>query len=315
MRSKQLARLMAAAVLVATAASDVRTQAPSPPAPAAGPTFEVVSIKRNTADRVNSSINPRPDGGLTIVSLPVATLVARAYPPAVPIDMVGLPGWATSERYDVSATSPLPNPTPDQRIAMLRAMLADRFKLAVHFETREQPVYDLVLARRDGTLGSGLTPIETDCAARIAAEQAAAEAARNAGVPPPRPPSQDFNAPPPPCSLRILDAASRDRQGDRQGRLGSLMEGETTMANLAMALRLSAGRLVVDKTGLSSSYRVTMNFDGAMLRRGPDVAAPTPDAPPSVFTALPEQLGLKLEASRAPRETLIVDRLERPTEN
>jgi hypothetical protein len=61
---------------------------------AAGPTFEVVSIKRNAADRVNSSVTPRPDGGLTMVGPPAATLVSRAYPPAVPIEMVGLPGWA-----------------------------------------------------------------------------------------------------------------------------------------------------------------------------------------------------------------------------
>jgi uncharacterized protein (TIGR03435 family) len=114
--------------------------------------------------------------------------------------------------------------------------------------------------------------------------------------------------------VRIVGAAVRDRSGDRQGRLGDLMEGEMTMANLAMALRPWTGRFVVNKTGLSGSYRVTMNFDSTAARRGPD-AASAPDAGPSVFTAVREQLGLKLESSRAPLETLIIDRLDRPTEN
>jgi uncharacterized protein (TIGR03435 family) len=91
-------------------------------------------------------------------------------------------------------------------------------------------------------------------------------------------------------------------------------EGDTTLDNLAIALRFSAGRFVVNKTGLSGSYRVTMNFDNRPALLGPAVAAPAADAP-SVFTAIQEQLGLKLESSRAPRETLVIDRLDRPIQN
>lgn len=83
----------------------------------------------------------------------VGMLISRAYPPSAPGDMIGLPAWATSERFDVSATSALSTPTPDDRIAMLRAMLADRFKLAVHFEkrnTRHSPSCSNIL-----TVGSG----------------------------------------------------------------------------------------------------------------------------------------------------------------
>ena len=86
------------------------------------------------------------------------------------------------------------------------------------------------------------------------------------------------------------------------------------MADLAMVLRPWAGRFVVNKTGLSGSYRVTMNFDSTAVRRGPAAVAST-DAAPSVFTAVQEQLGLKLESSSAQIETLVIDRLERPTEN
>ena len=118
----------------------------------------------------------------------------------MPIDIAGLPRWATSERYDVTTTSSLSNPTPDERTAMQRAMLADRFKLAAHIENRDQPVYDLVLARSDGQLGPGIKPSEVDCVARAAAQRAAGEAGGAATL---RPPPRDFNAPPPSCTLRV----------------------------------------------------------------------------------------------------------------
>lgn len=308
-----IAKPAALVQFIAAVTSSVLTQAPLSSPAAAGPRFEVVSIKRNTTNVPGS--NQRPDGGFTMVAVPVGTLISRAYPPAAPIDIVGLPGWAMSERYDVSATSSLSSPTPVERMAMLRAMLADRFHLVVHFETREQPVYDLVLARSDGRLGPGIKRLDVDCDAQLAATRAAAEAARNAGTPPPRPPFPDLNTAPPPCTLRTVMAILRDRQGDQLGGLGDLLEGETTMANLATALRMLAGRFVVNKTGLPGSYRVRMNFSMTAALRGPEVNASTPDAAPSVFTALQEQLGLKLESSRAPRETLVIDRVERPTEN
>jgi uncharacterized protein (TIGR03435 family) len=313
----RIARLAVLVMLLAAATSTVFTQAPPQSSPA-GPTFEVVSIKRNVTEQaagrpVGSNVIQRPDGGFTMTNIPLGTLISRAYPFAAP--MVGLPGWAMSERYDVIATSSLSSPTPDERTAMLRAMLADRFRLTVHVENREQPVYELVLARRDGRLGPGIKPVDIDCDAQIAADRAAAEAARNAGTSPPRPQFPDFNAPPPPCTVRIVGAAVRDRSGDRLGRLGDLLEGETTMATLADVLRPWAGRVVVNKTSLSGSYRVAMNFDSTALRRGLDVTGSTPDGAPSVFTAIQEQLGLKLESSRAPRETLVIDRLERPTED
>jgi uncharacterized protein (TIGR03435 family) len=283
--------------------STVFTQVPAQN-PATGPAFEVVSIKRNTTGQLGSNVNPRPDGGFTMTNGVVGTLIARAYSSAVPGDMIGLPGWAMSERYDVSATSSLPKVTPDERTAMMRAMLADRFKLVVHFEQREQPVFDLLLARDDGKLGPGIKRIDADCAAKLAADRAAAEA----GTPPARPSLADLNAPPPPCTLRSVGS----RPGS--GTVGDRLEGETTMDNLAAMLRLATGRFVVNKTGLPGSYSVTMAFDGIFASRRLEVAA-SPEGPPSVFTAIREQLGLKLESSRAERDTLVIDRLERPSEN
>jgi uncharacterized protein (TIGR03435 family) len=231
-----------------------------------------------------------------MLNVAAGTLVARAYSFA-PVDMIGLPGWAMNERYDVIATASLVNPTVEQRTAMLRAMLADRFQLATHVENREQPVYDLVVARSDGRLGPALKPSEGDCIAKAAADRATAEAT---GKPVPPPPGVfDQSAPPPPCSMRVSDG----------------LEGDATMAFLATLLRGATGRLVVDKTGLSGSYRLALKFDRMAARRGPQTDVQAPDAGPSVFTAVQEQLGLKLESSRAMRETLIIDRFERPSEN
>jgi uncharacterized protein (TIGR03435 family) len=266
--------------------------------PAGPPRFEVVSIKRNTSNALGSNgSSERPDGGFTLLNVPMMTLVARAqFPLIAPVDMVGLPEWARSERYDVIAASPLSRPaTPQERAAMVRAMLADRVRLATHVEKRQLPVYDLVLARADGRLGAGIRPSEVDCEAKAAADRSAAEAG---STPPPRP-APDFGSPPASCNgLRIT---------------GALIEGDVTMENLARFLRGSAGRPVIDKTGLKGSYRVKVQYDRA-LGGGPDVT-PSSGTAPSVFSALPAQLGLKLEASKAEQEVLVIDRLERPTEN
>lgn len=189
--------------------------------------FDVVSIKKNTQPITVPTARPvqRPDGGFMMQRIPIGILISRAYPPAIPLDIIGMPDWVMREYYDVSATSSLSRATPDQEQAMLRAMLADRCKLAAHFEKREQPVYDLVIARSDGRLGSGLQPFDVDCDAKLAADRAAAEAALAAGTVPPRPALPDFNAPPV-CSFRMLANGT---------------EGSGTMERLAFLLRQSAG--------------------------------------------------------------------------
>jgi uncharacterized protein (TIGR03435 family) len=271
-----------------------------------GPTFDVVSIKKHVREPgpagLSSNVSQRPDGGLTMTNVPVTTLIARAYAGFRPADYVGLPDWARSEYFDVSATSTLTQVTADDRAAMMRTMLGDRFKFVAHIEKRSQEVYDLLVSRSDGKLGAGLTPIDTDCAPVIAAQR---EAFLLGSTPPGPPQRPDLNAPPPPCTLRSV--RGRNDPSDR-------LEGEATMAALAEFFWMSAGRPVVDKTGLPGSYRVKMNFDLFGSRRGPEVVPP-PDAAPTVFTAVREQLGLKLDAARAELDALIIDRLERPTEN
>jgi uncharacterized protein (TIGR03435 family) len=243
-------------------------------------------------------VTDRPDGGIRALNRPLYTLIARAYPPMIPAEIAGVPEWAKTERYDVIATASLAHPTPDDRAAMLRAMLADRFKLAVHVEKREQDGFDLVLARKDGRLGSGLTQSNTDCSQPPDPE-----------TPRSRP---DLSAPPPPCTVRTVGAVLRKHGSE----FGDLLEGDAPIGRLADALRLMAlrGRPVVDKTGLTGSYRVSLDFNLMATLRPPSVTPP-PDEAPSVFAAIQEQLGLKLQPSRIVRDTLVIDHIERPTPN
>ena len=147
--------------------------------PAQNPAFDVVSIKPNLAG--GSGIQDRPDGGLTMINVPATTLISRAYR----LDVAGLPEWAAKERFDVVATANRKGATREERDAMLKAMLADRFKLIAHIEDREYDTYDLVLAREDGRLGPGLKRVDADCAAMQAEREAARSTALAAGLPPP----------------------------------------------------------------------------------------------------------------------------------
>jgi uncharacterized protein (TIGR03435 family) len=281
-------RSVLAVATVTAAGSTLLGQGPTP----AGPQFDVVSIKRNFDRSATGPPNMRPDGGFTMIHVPIGTLIGRAYG-NVPADMVGLPDWAMSEYYDVKTTSTLTNATAEDRAAMIRAMLADRCKLAVHFEKREHDAYELVLARKDGKLGSGLIKSDTDC---------------SQPAPPPAS-GADLSAPPPPCKLRTVGAVLR-KQG---AELGDLLEGDAPIAILADALRIALrGRQVVDRTGLTGSYRVTLNFN-MMATMRPPTATASPDDSPSVFTAIQEQLGLKLQPTRLLRDTLVIDHIERPS--
>ena len=254
------------------------------------PRYEVVSIKKHVGGPAVSDIRNRPDGGMSAVNVPVALLIARAYPPAVPIEMEGLPQWALRERYDVNTTASLTQPSSADRTTMLRAMLAERFMLSVHTETRPRPVYELRLARNNGELGPQLRKTDIDCAG-VTAERNVA----GGGAPAP----SDLNGPTPPCQLRLV--------ADR-------LDGDTTMPNLATMLRPFSGRFIVDKTGLEGFRHVTMTFDSAATRRGPEVVTP-PDAPPSLFSAIQSELGLKLEPATADLPRLIVDSISAPDPN
>lgn len=301
-------RIAIATVLVAVTASGttVFTQIPSHHGPSAGPTFDVISIKPHPEDApVSNVVYQRPDGGFSLTALPASHLIGRAYALKFPDDIVGLPDWAKTEMYDVSATSSLSRATTDDRLAMWRAMLADRFGLVAHIEKRTRLAYDLVLARADGKLGPGLTRVAVDCDAEDAKRGAEAAAALAAGLlsSPLQDPDPNLQRS---CTLRL------EPQGP--SRFGLLLAGETSVPQLAAYLRAEVGRMIVDKTGLSGSYRVRLIYDQMASRLTPD-AALLLDAGPTVLAALRQQLGLRLRSTRAAQDTLVVDRIERPSEN
>lgn len=266
------------------------------------PRFEVVSIRPgNPSPSGPTGFRMRPDGGFVGTGATVTLLIGMAYPVSSR-DVVGLPEWATRERLDIDArvasgqTQP---PTADERRAMWRAVLAERFNFSAHMEQREVSAFDLVLARNDGKPGPQLVRSDIDCTVVAAERRKATEAARARGETPPAFPPFSLTDPLPPCSQR----ATVNR-----------FEGHITMAALAGVLRSMADRPVVDKTSLDGWYNVRLDFV-----RTPSLSAAAGDAAsselPSIFTAVQEQLGLKLEPSRTTIDVLVVDRLERPTEN
>ena len=124
------------------------------------PAFEVASVKRNTSGGDEGSIGPRP-GGYAMASIPVRLLIVRAYE-LRSFQVVGGPSWIDGERFDLNARAP--ESTPSKEIlAMLRTLLAQRFKLVTHVEQREQPVYALVTARGDGRLGPQMKASTLNC--------------------------------------------------------------------------------------------------------------------------------------------------------
>ena len=271
MRAAFLAVLATSAVAIGVSA-----QAPG------DPVFEVASIKENKSGASNSSTGTRPGGAFVASNVTLRQLIISAYR-LRRFQVTGGPGWLDSERFDINARAPEGAPQ-SQLQAMQRTLLADRFTLKVHTETREQPIYALVLARSDGTLGPQLKPSRLDCA--------------------PRGPGATPAPPPPQNSLSCgMNSSTTSASGKMTG-------GGRTMEDLAAALaNFAAERMVVDRTGLTGRYDLEVQWTPDTARAGATDAA---DAG-SLFTALQEQLGLKLESQRGPVEYLVVDSAERPT--
>jgi uncharacterized protein (TIGR03435 family) len=178
--------------------------------------------------------------------------------------------------------------------AMWRAFAAERMKLAAHDETTERPIYNLVLARSDGRLGPKLKRSAYDCEAEIAA------AVRQTGTPAAFPQSD----------AEFLDTCAARFSS------GRILGGGLTMERLAEQLRDAAGRVVRDRTGLTGFYVVDFTYARPTQAGAPPASvAADPNEAVSVFTALQEQLGLKLETDRMPIQHVVIDHIERPSGN
>jgi uncharacterized protein (TIGR03435 family) len=250
--------------------------------------FDVVSIKRSAPDAVGGSMRSLPDGTSIMINVRVQQFITSAAP--VPVrEVIGLPDWATTERYDVTVKPPAGS-TPEQRRQMWQSMFAERMKLIARVEEREQDTFALVFARSDRRLGPQLKPSTLDCSPK----------------PPGTPPAPP---PPPPAS----DSDYLNRCGGMFGQ-GIIVSGSTTMDRLVFSLAGLAGRQVFDRTGLRGNYALTLKFSPP-APRGPAQDAPSPDDAPEFFTALQEQLGLKLQPEKTQVPVFVVERIERPTDN
>ena len=279
-----MTRLLTAAVLLASYAIAPHAQEPPPILDAS---FEVASIKRNI-DGGPTTFNPQATGQFTVINFPLATLITAAYQ-LQSYQLQNAPSWSRDERYDINARLDpkiagrlQPDGHPPTWALALRRLLAERTRLTFHRETRELPIYALVMARADRKLGPNLQPAKADCdALRIESEAAA-----RAGRPSPYPARTETWTP---CGLRTAP--------------GRIVSGGFGFAEFMRELSVRVGRQVVDRTGLSGRWDFFVTF-------APD-GSPDPDAP-QLFTALQEQLGLKLEASRGPINVFVIGRLERP---
>lgn len=228
----------------------------NPIAQVPGPSFEVVSVKENTSGRSVSSLSgPRP-GRFTITNMPLRFIVLEAFG-LLDHQLIGGQNWITTTSFDISATFPQGSVPERHWRPMLQKVLVDRFGLAVHRDMREVPTYDLLLARRDGALGTQLVRRDGSCDT------------------------------PPACTLLV----------NRQ----SLTARTQVIEKITPALQSLTGRPVVDRTGLTGTFDIDLKWSA------------TGDDGPSIFTALQEQLGLRLESSKGRAEVVVIDAIGRPT--
>lgn len=253
------------------------------------PAFEVASIKpssSNTAGPPNSRI--WPGGRFTATNMTVKALILLAYRfDITQSQLSGGQGWIDSDRFDIDARATPDAIAPGQidlerahiMGRMLQALLANRFGLHLRRETKEAPVYALIIARGGSKMKRSSAGV--DCSGRVPE-----------GLPP--------------CHV-FTRIGNRGIHGEH-----------VDMSDITMAFRILLGQPVVDKTGLMGLFDVAVNWAPDALRSAPrdDAIEPAGDPnAPTMFTALEEQLGLKLESQRTPVEFLVIERVEKPSEN
>jgi uncharacterized protein (TIGR03435 family) len=303
---------------IASASAQTPSSGPAQSPGAAAPAFEVASVKRNTSGPTGPMGLQAPPGRFTATNIPLRVLINISHQLS-PFQFVGIPGWVDTERYDIAAKAP-DGATEDQTLAMLRTLLAERFKFVAHTETKEAPISALVLARSDGKLGPKLVPSTVECAQIIKERQAAAVAARGRGRggPPPAAPMGPL-APgeKPVCSIRMSPTPVPGG-----GMVMNYVAGAMGLDSLTRMLSSMVGRPVVDRTGLKGLFDYEFQFSPTRPPTTPPAAAAPGVAVPiapldeglSVADGLRE-LGLKLESQRGPVEYLVIDNIERPVDD
>jgi uncharacterized protein (TIGR03435 family) len=312
------------------------------------PTFEVASVKpapppTGMGMRVMMRGGPgsADPGQLTYSNVSMKALLTTAY--AVKGYQINGPKWLDSERFDIVAKIPK-GATKEQFQTMMQNLLAERFRLTLHHETKELPMYALVVGKGGAKLKESVDDGATTAAA-APPDGAAGTGGRSASAPPPPPPPPGSDGAGPVMGGRIKMGADGMPQfppgANKNGLMMMMMNGRSRLVGngqplsaLTEMLGNQMGRPVVDATELKAKYDFNLDFapdgmNGPMMGMmppppphdgGPGVGGPMASAPdaggPSIFTALQEQLGLKLEQRKGPVDMLVIDRLEKvPTEN
>lgn len=287
---------LAVGLLVTTRILSAAQPAPQAPDPNVPLYFEVASVKPNKSGDQGGQLRRLPGGRVNAVNMPLRMLITFAYQ-VTPLTLVGGPKWIEDDRFDIIAKldgDPPPVPPgsgPDHMMLAMRTLLADRFRLKVHRETREQDVYALVMARAAGGPGPALKRSTQDCSPETV------RAMLGRGGPPAPGPGSPLVM----CGARMMP--------------GRMLLGGMPISMLVNTLGAMVGRVVVDRSGLTGNWDFDLTYAPEAGRGlpapGVDPPAPDPNAP-SIFTALREQLGLRLEAAKAPVEVLVIDSVQQP---
>jgi len=308
-------------VCVAVALGIGHTNAFAQATTAAAPVrFEVASVKPsdpNASSGVFGSIpamRPQGAGGIAVSNMPLRLLVRMAYG-VQDFQLVGGPSWQMSSKFDITAKAPEGTTKGTQDLLpMMKALLAERFRLKMHTETRELPTYALMIARSDGKLGPDIKPSSSDCSNAAAdAQKRAEELAKGGGS---ALLSMLAKGETIPCMIMPAINPSNPTAG-----FGLRGNGQA-MSGLTQLLTQVTGRIVHDKTGLTGLYDFELRFDPQVLmamlpQLGLNLPANatanlTSSDSPALLTALQEQLGLKLDSQKGPVEVLVIDSAELP---
>ena len=267
------------------------------------PRFEVASIKPSSLEgpdvkRPGLDVRMLPGGRLQAEKVLLRYFIQNAYG-VEPFQISGEPAWINSTYYDIEAKA-TGNPNNSQMRLMMQALLEDRFKLKLHHETKELPVYELTATKSGVKLQQ---PKQGTC---ISPD-------------PSGPPLPPIPGQPIPCG-RVLMMMSSSRV--------RMQGGKVSMTELVKVLSNVLGRTVIDKTGFTATFDVHLEFTpdesvGGVSWSPPGTAAandsirpvPPPDLHGTIFAAIQDQLGLKLTSAKGPVDVLIIDSLQKPSAN
>jgi uncharacterized protein (TIGR03435 family) len=288
-----------------------RLRAQSSAATADKPVFDAASIKQNKSDAPSSMNIPllgdvyTPTGGLfSGTNIPLISYIYFAYNITgnqFQLLLPQLPKWVIADHFDIQARAE-GNPTKNQMRLMVQSLLADRFKLAIHYETRQLPVLAAVLSK-PGKLGPQLQPHPDDASCSTVPPAPAVS-----GSAPTVKPSTVAGGFPTVCGGIVAmppSAPGRMRTGARNVPFGMLVSALAQMGNL--------DRPVLDQTGLSGTFDFT--FEWTPEHRGPAVDSQGDESGPTLLEALKDQLGMKLESTTGPVDVPVIDHIEMPSEN